>query len=146
MATTKKKCKAIASASGLRCKQSATHDTGYCGTHHKQIYPTAEVTVGEATSPAEVIEQAGAGMPTIIEEAVTAASPEFAKFEIAKRVSHTLAQSNLVPDAYRGRPNDVFVAINMGSELGMEPFQAIQSIAVIEGKPCPCASADANAL
>jgi hypothetical protein len=62
--------------------------------------------------------------------------PEFTKFEIAKRIAHTLASSNLVPDDYRGRPNDVFVAINMGSELGMEPFQAIQSIAVIEGKPC----------
>jgi hypothetical protein len=60
----------------------------------------------------------------------------FAKYEIAKRVAHTLANSNLVPEDYRGRPNDVFVAINMGSELGMEPFQAIQSIAVIEGKPC----------
>jgi hypothetical protein len=63
-------------------------------------------------------------------------SPEFQKFEIAKRIAHTLANSNLVPDAYRGRPNDCFVAINMGAELGMEPFQAIQSIAVIDGKPC----------
>jgi hypothetical protein len=76
---------------------------------------------------------------TIAETAVAHAltsNPEFAKFEIAKRIAQSLAQSNLVPDAYRGRPNDVFVAINMGSELGMEPFQAIQSIAVIEGKPC----------
>lgn len=76
---------------------------------------------------------------TIAEAAVAHAltsNPEFAKFEIAKRIAQSLAQSNLVPDAYRGRPNDVFVAINMGSELGMEPFQAIQSIAVIEGKPC----------
>jgi hypothetical protein len=74
--------------------------------------------------------------PTIIEEVIAHADPAFSKYELAKRVAHTLAQSNLVPDAYRGRPNDVFVAINMGSELGMEPFQAIQSIAVIEGKPC----------
>ena len=62
--------------------------------------------------------------------------PAFSKYELAKRVAHTLAQSNLVPEDYRGRANDVFVAINMGAELGMEPFQAIQSIAVIEGKPC----------
>ena len=63
-------------------------------------------------------------------------SPEFQKYEIAKRVAHTLANSNLVPDAYRGRPNDAFVAINMGAEIGLEPFAAIQSIAVIDGKPC----------
>lgn len=63
-------------------------------------------------------------------------SPEFQKFELAKRIARTLAASTLVPDAYMGRPNDCFVAINMGAELGMEPFQAIQSIAVIDGKPC----------
>ena len=75
---------------------------------------------------------------TIVEAAGQALGndPAFAKFEIAKRIAHTLALSSLVPEPYRGRPNDVFVAINMGSELGMEPFQAIQSIAVIEGKPC----------
>lgn len=62
--------------------------------------------------------------------------PAFVKYEVAKRIAHTLSQSGLVPDAYRGRPNDCFVAINMGAELGLEPFQAIQSIAVIDGKPC----------
>ena len=75
---------------------------------------------------------------TIMQAAGTAlaSDPAFAKYELAKRISHTLSVSNLVPDAYRGRPNDIFVAVNMGQELGMEPFQAIQSIAVIEGKPC----------
>lgn len=78
----------------------------------------------------EVVEAAPEPMP------VEAMDPAFAKFEIAKRIAHTLAHSTLVPDAYLGRPNDCFVAINMGAELGMEPFQAIQSIAVIDGKPC----------
>lgn len=75
---------------------------------------------------------------TIIAAAGSAlgSDPAFVKYELAKRVAHTLSVSNLVPDAFRGRPNDIFVAINMGSELGLEPFQAIQSIAVIEGKPC----------
>ena len=62
--------------------------------------------------------------------------PAFAKFEIAKRIAQSLSQSNLVPDTFRGRANDCFVAINMGAEVGLEPFAAIQSIAVIDGKPC----------
>lgn len=78
----------------------------------------------------QVVEVAPEPMP------VEAMDPAFAKFEVAKRIAHTLAHSTLVPDAYLGRPNDCFVAINMGAELGMEPFQAIQSIAVIDGKPC----------
>jgi len=69
-------------------------------------------------------------------KAPTPMPPIFVKFEIAKRIAHTLANSTLVPEAYRGRANDVFVAINMGDELGMGPFQAIQSIAVIDGSPC----------
>lgn len=82
----------------------------------------------------DVVEEMVSNPPALTEPQPP--DPAFAKYELAKRVAHTLAQSNIVPEPYRGRPNDVFVAINMGAELGMEPFQAIQSIAVIEGKPC----------
>lgn len=63
-------------------------------------------------------------------------NPEFARYEVAKRVAHSLANSGMVPDDYKGRPNDCFVAIQMGHEIGLGPFQAIQSIAVINGRPC----------
>lgn len=63
-------------------------------------------------------------------------NPEFQKFAIAKRVAHVLANSALVPESYRGRPNDTFVAIQMGESIGLDPFQAVQSIAVINGRPC----------
>lgn len=63
-------------------------------------------------------------------------NPEFAKYAIAKRVAHTLSTSALVPEAYRGRAADCFIAIQMGAEVGLGPFQAVQSIAVIGGKPC----------
>ncbi len=79
--------------------------------------------------------------PQIVEApddmAITLAQdPVFRKFEIAKRIAHTLSQSTLVPPDYQGDPNNCFVAINMGAEVGLEPFQAIQSIAVINGRPC----------
>lgn len=108
-------------------------------TKKKATKKVAKKTTVKKTAPktGEVITVADE--QSIMEAAVQSAvsnDPAFAKYELAKRVAHTLANSNLVPDAYRGRPNDAFVAINMGSELGMDPFQAIQSIAVIEGKPC----------
>lgn len=92
----------------------------------KKTAPKTEVVAAEETE-LSIEEQTAAAVP---------ADPAFAKYELAKRIAHTLACSSLVPDAFIGRPNDIFVAINMGSELGMEPFQAIQSIAVIDGKPC----------
>lgn len=100
----------------------------------------ADAVGGEPEKPRDVdlahSTQVATAPETSYQIDLMAHNPQFQKFEIAKRIAHTLANSNLVPDAYRGRPNDCFVAINMGAELKMEPFQAIQSIAVIDGKPC----------
>lgn len=127
--TTNKKCKAVAQASGNRCRNNRTEGSEFCKAH--QPKETIDTSTGEVMTE----DQVGHAVAESTGRAVSN-DPAFAKYELAKRVAHTLACSTLVPDAYLGRPNDVFVAINMGAELGMEPFQAIQSIAVIEGKPC----------
>lgn len=46
-----------------------------------------------------------------------------------------IAKSELVPLAYRNKPDDIFVAMLMGNEVGIGPMQAIQNIDVIEGRP-----------
>lgn len=46
-----------------------------------------------------------------------------------------IAKSDLVPKAYQGKPADIVIAMQMGMELGFSPLQALQSIAVINGKP-----------
>lgn len=56
-------------------------------------------------------------------------------FEEAERFSKVLAGSQLVPKDYIGKPHNVFVAIQLGAELGLKPMQAVQSIAVINGRP-----------
>lgn len=40
------------------------------------------------------------------------------------------------PDAYRNKPDECCVAIMQGLELGLSPIAALQSIAVINGRPC----------
>ena len=50
-------------------------------------------------------------------------------------LSKMLAPSDLLPDAYRGKPANVLVAIQYGQALGLEPMAAIQGINVIKGKP-----------
>jgi hypothetical protein len=136
MTTNKRPCKGTI-FNGSPCSLPAQKEKEYCYQHDPEK-PVKQAQV----KTIKKLEEAGRKMQEQMQEQVQEqvipqqVSPEFTKFEIAKRIAQSLAQSNLVPDAYRGRPNDVFVAINMGSELGMEPFQAIQSIAVIEGKPC----------
>jgi hypothetical protein len=46
-----------------------------------------------------------------------------------------LAGTDLVPAAYRGKPEAILIAMQMGYEVGLSPMQAIQNIAVIGGRP-----------
>ena len=45
-----------------------------------------------------------------------------------------IAPSTIIPTAYRGNPANAFVAAETGAALGLEPLQALASIAVINGK------------
>jgi hypothetical protein len=45
------------------------------------------------------------------------------------------ARSSMVPRDYIGKPENVMVAIQMGSEIGLAPMQALQNISVISGRP-----------
>jgi hypothetical protein len=53
----------------------------------------------------------------------------------AMEFSKIIAESDLVPKDYKGKPGNVLVAVQMGLELGLPPLQAIQGIAVINGRP-----------
>lgn len=46
-----------------------------------------------------------------------------------------IANSTMVPKGYQGKAGDILVAVQMGAELGLKPIQALQNIAVINGKP-----------
>lgn len=46
-----------------------------------------------------------------------------------------MANSDLVPKDFREKPGNVLVAVQMGAEVGLAPMQAIQNIAVINGRP-----------
>ncbi|GEM_PF-2541325 len=52
------------------------------------------------------------------------------------KIAQIFSRSDLVPREYKGKPENVVLAIQMGSELGLAPLQALQNIAVINGRPC----------
>lgn len=52
------------------------------------------------------------------------------------RFAEMVAKSDLAPKDYKGKPENAFIAIEMGLEVGLAPMQAIQNIAVINGRPC----------
>ena len=46
----------------------------------------------------------------------------------AIKFSEILSKSGLVPDAYRGKPANVLVAIQWGYEVGLPPMQSLSNI------------------
>lgn len=53
----------------------------------------------------------------------------------AMRFADMLSKSALVPKDYQGNPANCVIAMQWGMEIGLQPLQAMQSIAVINGRP-----------
>ena len=45
------------------------------------------------------------------------------------------AKSQMVPKDFVGKPENIMLAIQMGSELGLAPMQSLQNIAIVNGRP-----------
>lgn len=56
-------------------------------------------------------------------------------FEQAVKYAEIIAKSNFVPKEYKDKPGDVLIVIQMGQEVGLKPFQSLQNIACINGRP-----------
>ena len=54
--------------------------------------------------------------------------------EQAFRIAQALAHSGMTPNGFK-TPETCFVAIMAGAELGLPPFQSLQSFAIINGRP-----------
>lgn len=53
----------------------------------------------------------------------------------ALKLAEMLARSEMVPKDYKGKAGNIIAAVQMGAELGLAPMQALQNIAVINGRP-----------
>ena len=58
-----------------------------------------------------------------------------ASFSELVQFAQMAAKSQLVPKEYRNQPEDIMLAVQLGSEVGLRPMQALQNIAVINGRP-----------
>jgi hypothetical protein len=69
------------------------------------------------------------------------ATLDSSKLELAMKLATTLAKSNVVPQHFRGKAEDVFACLVMGSELGFQPMTALNSFVNIQGTTAPKAQA-----
>lgn len=74
-------------------------------------------------------------MSTAIAESKQSFSLAPQNLEEAFKFAEILSKSKLVPKDFEGNQGNILVAIQWGAELGLQPMQAMQNIAVINGRP-----------
>ena len=75
---------------------------------------------------------------TVVEQAAKTAVNVWtdpAQFNQLLRAANMLSQTNIIPEAYRGKPADCFVAAEMASRMGVSPMVVMQNMYVVKGKP-----------
>ncbi len=53
----------------------------------------------------------------------------------AFQLAEMMSKSALVPESFRGKTGDILIAVQLGSEIGLKPMQALSGICVINGRP-----------
>lgn len=53
----------------------------------------------------------------------------------AYEMAQVLCTSEIIPLAYRGKPADCMIAIDMADRMGISPLMVMQSLYVVKGKP-----------
>lgn len=51
------------------------------------------------------------------------------------RYAETVQNGSLLPQAYRGKPADILIAVGLGQAMGLSPAESLYRIDVIQGKP-----------
>ena len=49
--------------------------------------------------------------------------------------ARAVSSGSMLPDAYRGKPADILLAVGLGQSMGLSPAESLYRIAVIKGKP-----------
>jgi RecT family len=60
---------------------------------------------------------------------------ELRSFDELERWAERAARSDMVPKDFKGKPDNIIIAVQMGAELGLRPMQSLINIAVINGRP-----------
>jgi hypothetical protein len=94
--------------------------------------PTVAEVEADAESEAESKALALRERPVV---QVPALLPSVGEFHAMREMADAVANTQMVPKAYRGKPDDVLAAILTGREMGLGPMESLRELSVIDGKP-----------
>jgi hypothetical protein len=94
------------------------------------------VALAATTQDDGLLDKIVARMESVVARAAPPVQPmELRDFGELERWAERASRSSMVPPSYKGKVDDIILAVQMGSELGFRPMQSLQNIAVINGKP-----------
>lgn len=143
---TKPQLREIVDAIGLDVPKSAPKDAlvDAIGLYRERVRASVERSLAEEPEEieAEAVETADEEIestalalrdePVVAEAALL---PTTAEFDAMMAIASRIASTQMVPTAYRGKPDDVLAAILTGREMGLGPMQSLRDIYVVDGKP-----------
>lgn len=89
------------------------------------------------TTPTESQEQQIATRPTnAVQPLQLSRSFQPITDENAWALAEKIKNSTIIPKDFIGKPENIFIAMLMGREVGLNPMQAVQNIMVVNGRPC----------
>lgn len=97
---------------------------------------THQPAVSTTTETDGLLDQIMDRMQQVVTRATPPVQPmELRSFDELERWAERAARSAMVPPSFKGKPDELMLAVQLGSELGLRPMQAIQNIAVINNRP-----------
>ncbi|MEJ4100895.1 hypothetical protein V5S96_11085 [Corynebacterium mastitidis] len=81
------------------------------------------------------IQPLGGGMPDTTDEGLALLVRQAEAMEADHKLATALCNTQMVPQVFRGKPDDAAAAILYGAELGLKPQQALQQVFVVHGQP-----------
>lgn len=74
-------------------------------------------------------------MSAISKALATRVDPADRSLDAATDYARKISVSDLLPDAYKGKPGNVLLAIEFGRSVGIDPITAMNMVHTIKGKP-----------
>lgn len=75
------------------------------------------------------------GLPDVTDDGLALLVKQAQALDAAHKIGTALANTAMVPQTFRGKPDDAAAAILYGAELGLKPTQALQQVFVVHGQP-----------
>lgn len=95
----------------------------------------AENTAKETTLTPAAEQQETALSPAAMDNSTPTMWNNTALMRNAWKTADMISRSALVPDTYRGRPENCLIAIDASNRLGISPLMVMQNLYVVKGKP-----------